>query len=269
MILQIRHQTDYAYSAPVAYSIQQLRLTPRQEATQQVLEWRVQTPGRCHSYVDAWGNTTHVVTVTGEHARLRVVAEGRVQTSAPERGRLAGGDEFKALAFTVPTRLIEADEPIREFAERHLKSSARSSELLHLAAAIQDSVSYQPGTTAVHSTASEVLQGRRGVCQDHAHLFIACCHVHDIPARYVSGYIHSGHEEHAATHAWVDVWVNDVDFSGWVSIDVTHAAFQDAHYCRLAAGRDYESASPVRGIRRGGGSETMQADVRVSTEAMR
>ncbi len=77
----------------------------------------------------------------------------------------------------------------------------------------------------------------------------------------MSGYIDPGEVVHSASHAWVDVWVDDVDFSGWASIDVTHARFQTASYCRLAVGRDYESAAPVRGIRHGGGDELL--DVRV------
>jgi transglutaminase-like putative cysteine protease len=82
--------------------------------------------------------------------------------------------------------------------------------------------------------------------------------------RYVSGYFYPGEVEHSASHAWVDVWVNDVDYSGWVSIDVTHACFQTADYCRLAVGRDYEAAAPVRGMRRGGSDEQMSVHVVVN-----
>jgi transglutaminase-like putative cysteine protease len=101
------------------------------------------------------------------------------------------------------------------------------------------------------------------VCQDHAHLFLACCHAWGIPARYVSGYIDPGTTGHAASHAWVDAWVEDPDFTGWVSIDVTHACLMTEGYCRLAIGRDYESAAPVRGVRRGGGDEIMRVEAQI------
>jgi len=101
------------------------------------------------------------------------------------------------------------------------------------------------------------------VCQDHAHVFLACCHARGIPARYVSGYIDPGSTDHAASHAWVDAWAEDPDFTGWVSIDVTHARTMTESYCRLAIGRDYESAAPVRGMRRGGGDEAMHVDARI------
>lgn len=98
----------------------------------------------------------------------------------------------------------------------------------------------QTGATNVTTMAHEALALGAGVCQDHAHLFITCCHTAGIPARYVSGYLDSGHVDHGASHAWVDVWVDvwveEVDYSGWVSIDVTHACLQDAGYCRLAVG---------------------------------
>jgi transglutaminase-like putative cysteine protease len=125
-------------------------------------------------------------------------------------------------------------------------------------------VSYQTGATEVSSTAADALLLGNGVCQDHAHLFLACCHTRQLPARYVSGYIDPGDTSHAQTHAWVDVWVEEVDFSGWISIDVTHSRLQDDAYCRLAVGRDYESAAPVRGTRRGGRDETLAVRVNLS-----
>lgn len=269
MILYIKHQTDYQYTTSVAYTIQQLRLTPRREPTQHTLNWKVTAPGRTHFYTDAWGNATHVLTLTRDHISLRVVAEGRVQTISPDQGRIQGTGERQAQVFTVPTRLTESTESVMSFASRYLKPSARSHDLLDLATAIMGKVGYQTGATGVASTAAEALLLGHGVCQDHAHLFIACCHSRGIPARYVSGYLDAGSQEHAATHAWVDVWAEDVDYSGWVSIDVTHAVFQDERYCRLAVGRDYESAAPVRGVRRGGGIESMSAHVSVSPEGLR
>ena len=134
---------------------------------------------------------------------------------------------------------------------------------MRLTAHIFGAVAYVTGATDVFSTAGEALTLGAGVCQDHAHVFLACCHSHGIPARYVSGYIDPESTGHAASHAWVDVWVEDADFTGWISIDVSHNRLMTDAYCRLAIGRDYESAAPVRGMRRGGGDETMTVEAQI------
>ena len=113
--------------------------------------------------------------------------------------------------------------------------------------------------TDVRTAASEVLALGRGVCQDHAHLFLACARALGRPARYVSGYLHA-EAEHMASHAWTDVWWPG---QGWVSIDVTNRQYASERHCRLAVARDYEAASPVRGVRTGGGEESMRVDVLV------
>jgi transglutaminase-like putative cysteine protease len=264
-MLSIRHETVYRYTAPIAYTIQQLRLTPRQEAHQHTQSWHIHTPGRCHAFTDAFGNLSHTLTITGRHEEVRIVAEGVVDVVALDRGRLMEKEFFSPLVFTVPTRLTDPASEIMDFASRNLAAGARSHALLTLAEAIRGAVKYQSGATGVNTTAADALRLGQGVCQDHAHLFLACCRTQNIPARYVSGYIHAGDTDHAESHAWIDAWVEEVDFSGWVSIDVTHAQFAGAMHCRLAIGRDYDSAAPVRGVRRGGGAETLAVQVDVAT----
>ena len=117
-----------------------------------------------------------------------------------------------------------------------------------LSAAIRDKVHYDIVYTDVDSTAEEAAAAGHGVCQDHAHLFLAAARLSGVPSRYVSGYIMPGDTQHAASHAWVDAWFAE---TGWVSVDVTHAQFAADWHCRIAVGRDYESAGPVRGVRTG------------------
>jgi transglutaminase-like putative cysteine protease len=265
MILTIRHETLYRYTAPLSYTIQLLRLTPRNETQQQALDWHIVAPGRCHAIDDAYGNLAHVLTITGSHEETRIVAAGRIQVVALERGRLADAGKLSPLVYSTPTGLTEAAEPVAAFAARHLRGRS-SSDMLALSEAICAAVAYRSGATEVTTAAAAALALGEGVCQDHAHLFLACCRAQGIPARYVSGYIDAGTGAHAETHAWVDAWVEDSDFHGWVSIDVTHACPQDLHYCRLAVGRDYDSAAPVRGVRHGGGEESLQVHVSVARE---
>jgi transglutaminase-like putative cysteine protease len=160
----------------------------------------------------------------------------------------------------VPTRLTTPTAAVREYAARHGKATATTASMLALAESIYGSVAYVTGATSVDTTAHDAMLLGAGVCQDHAHLFLACCHALGVPARYVSGYIDPGSTGHAASHAWVDAWVKDADFEGWISIDVTHARLMTDAYCRLAIGRDYDSAAPVRGSRRGAGEETMTVE---------
>lgn len=264
MILSIRHETVYRYTAPLTYTIQQLRLTPRSEPHQRAQHWNITTSGQRHPYTDAYGNLCHMLTITGRHDEVLIVAAGVVDVVPLDRGRLAELGALSPLVFTVPTRLSEPTETVTEFAQQYLLQGARSHALLALAEAIRAAVTYQSGATIVTSTATEALLLGQGVCQDHAHLFLACCHAHNVPVRYVSGYIDPGNSDHAESHAWVDVWVEEPGFTGWISIDVTHARFASDSYCRLAIGRDYDSAAPVRGVRRGGGEESLSVRVNVA-----
>lgn len=259
MRLSILHRTAYRYTAPVVYSIQQLRLTPRAEPHQRALRWRLHAPAPLTATTDAYGNLMHTLTMTGAHGDVHIEARGEVEVDPLEKGRLdETGGGVPPESFLALTPLTEADEAVTEFAHRELRR-LDADGLLDFAHRICAAVAYEPGTTEVTSAARQALALGRGVCQDHAHLFIACCRVRGLPARYVSGYVHPGDAPHAASHAWADVYLAD---HGWISIDVTHRAFASDHLCRLAVGRDYASAGPVRGVRVGGGEETM--DVRVN-----
>ena len=267
MQLSIRHETVYHYTAPLTYTIQQLRLTPRADAHQHVRSWQLDTSGQRHPFTDAYGNLSHTLTVTGLHDDVRIVVTGTIDIMPLDRGRLHESMMLSPLVFTVPTRLTEPTEAVREFASRHLHGHTRDGNLLELAEAIQSAVFYQKGATEVTSTATDALLLQQGVCQDHAHLYLACCHTRSIPARYVSGYIDAGTTGHAESHAWVDVWMDEPGFTGWVSLDITHARFASDGYCRLAIGRDYDSAAPVRGVRHGGGEESLSVHVSVTPSA--
>jgi len=260
-LLSIKHETLYKYTAPVGYTIQQLRVIPRHEDHQRIVSWQVKTIGETHAFEDAFGNSCEMLTLTTPHKEIKIIATGTVEIAELDHGRIQDKSQLSPLTYTVPTQLTEPSEIIREFAAKNLSPKTNTAALLDLASAIRGSVKYQTGSTSVTTSAQDALQLGMGVCQDHAHLFLACCHSIGLPARYVSGYFDSGDVAHGASHAWVDVWVEESDFSGWVSIDVTHACLQNTGYCRLAVGRDYESAAPVRGVRRGGGDESMTVNV--------
>jgi transglutaminase-like putative cysteine protease len=175
-------------------------------------------------------------------------------------------DEIKLspLVFLRPTALTRADGPIVDFAERYRRRAGTLSGLRDLAAGVLEKLPFQSGITAVHSTAAEAFEHGNGVCQDHAHVFIASCRHLGIPSRYVSGYLYStgGDEAVVASHAWAQAWVVD----RWRSFDVTNGRPAGEHHIRLAIGADYLEASPVRGIRSGGGEEQMIASALVGVD---
>jgi len=145
--------------------------------------------------------------------------------------------------FTTPKRVSAAEHRARERAYALLDTIA--SEFI-----------YERGATTVQTTADEVLELRRGVCQDFAHVFLGACRASRIPCRYVSGYLYDVALEggHAASHAWVDVWTDE---QGWISLDPTHNRPQTEHYVRVAVGRDYADVPPTRGVYRGTATETL------------
>ncbi|CAB3752145.1 transglutaminase family protein [Paraburkholderia solisilvae] len=263
MFLTIRHDTVYRYDATVHYSIQQLRLTPVSGAAQIVRRWLLDAPGKLDATFDAYGNVLHTLVLNQPHDEIRVHVSGEVDTMPLFDGRLndAAGP-IPLEHYTCATRLTDADPAVCELAHSAPPLDTPAA-LLALAGRIVERVPFQSGVTEVTSTAAQALALGRGVCQDHAHLMLACCRARGVPARYVSGYIEPGEVDDAASHAWVDVWLTGL---GWVSVDVTHAAFATDVYCRLAAARDYEAASPVRGRRIGGQGERLDVSVAVSAQ---
>jgi transglutaminase-like putative cysteine protease len=262
MQLHIRHETIYRYAESVRYTIQALHLTPRSEARQRIVSWTISAPGKRTEHVDAHGNVMHYVTLEAPHRELRLVVSGVVETDdtpGQPNGELA---LLSPLAYRTATPLTQVDAPLLEFARASLAGAPHERErLLSAADAVCTAVAYVPGATMVSDPAAIAFQRHEGVCQDQAHVFIACCRALDIPARYVSGYLNTTDANSIASHAWAEVWLESE--RQWFGIDVTNRKPTGAEHCRLAVGRDYLDAAPVRGVRRGGGRESMHVAVLV------
>jgi transglutaminase-like putative cysteine protease len=266
MQLHIRHETYYCYDEPVKRSVQNLRLTPRRDPMQRAIAWNMTAPGRCHSQLDAYGNIVHLLTLDGPHREIRIVVDGVVETDDVAATALPDEGRISPLTFLAETALTRPDDAIVDFARAHLKPGGDlRPKLLALADAVCARVRYESGATDVHESAARAFARGAGVCQDHSHIYIACCRSAGIPARYVSGYFYTGRDGEVASHAWVDVWTGPE--RGWMSIDVTHCMPADGRHCRLAVGRDYLDACPVRGVRRGGGAEEMRVAVTIAASA--
>ncbi len=264
MRLSVHHQTTYAYSGHVHFSAQYLHLTPVSNPSQRVLRWRIDAPGQLTEWRDAFGNICHTLVVDKPVSEIDIAAHGQVETTDTS-GVLPAEDGGPPLeVYLRETAMTRAEARIRKFAApyRKLIDGGRLDTLHRLSGDIRDVIDYQSGDTHVHSSAAEALELGAGVCQDHTHVFIACCRHLGVPARYVSGYLFTEDESEAASHAWAAAWVDDL---GWISFDVANRTCGTAHHVGVAVGLDYHGVAPVRGVRQGGDDgETLSVYVRIS-----
>ncbi|MBF0354321.1 MAG: transglutaminase family protein [Alphaproteobacteria bacterium] len=267
MRLNIHHETIYHYAAPASYSIQYLRLTPPSVPGQRVLSWKLSAPATLKPWMDTFGNQAHVLVIDQPHEEIRLLATGEVESDEGEFLISREGEIHPPALFLRPTRLTEASANLSEFASalRPALSKGRRKGLGDLMHAIRDAVSYQPGITDAATSAFEAFDHKAGVCQDHAHIFIACCKILGIPARYVSGYLCTAKlgEEGMASHAWAEAWIDEDGAKGWATFDVANRTQAGEAHVRLAHGLDYLDACPVRGIRKGGRGEALDVSVHV------
>jgi transglutaminase-like putative cysteine protease len=247
--------------------IQTLRLTPPPFASQRVVEWAIMAPGieTAGRFRDGFGNQAHLVSFSGGHREVLVIAKGVIETS-----NSAG--VVKGLSEPSPIRIYLRETPqtkvgpgIVELAE----PVGRSPDLegLHtLMNRVRDAVDYQVGATHQHTSAEDSLSDGKGVCQDHAHIFIAAARYLGLPARYVNGYLYTEDDPAAeAHHAWAEAYVDGL---GWVGFDAANCICPTDHYVRLACGLDAASAAPIRGSRRGGTYEGLDVTVQVQQQSI-
>jgi len=225
--LQVTHRTLLTYGQPIAETYMELRMHPREGAGQTLESFRLQVEPESdvRTYRDAFGNLVHYFNHVAPHDRVAV-------------------DDVPGV-HAIARRIEENDVEHR---------------LDKLTEHINGEFEYRPLTTDVFTAVAEVLRRRVGVCQDFAHLFIATARAMGVPARYVSGYIHSGvgHVGTGATHAWAEVLVPG---RGWVGYDPTNPVHVSDHHVRVAVGRDYRDAAPTRGTYVGAAGETMEVTV--------
>lgn len=261
MHLKIRHRTEYRYETPVRYSIQELRLTPPAVSGQQIDKWKISTPIKASNSIDTFGNACSVFVQENSYTSMMIEAEGEVHT----HDAFEFIDESKAVSpyyLLQQTNLTEPTEEMLSYFSSSLPKRNSVDQILKLATAVQNAISYSPGQTNFATTAAQSFAMRSGVCQDHAHVMLSLCRASQIPARYVSGYFFAEESPNLASHAWID-FCSDIEKGVWISVDITHACLIDSRHIRLAIGRDYYSAAPVKGVRTGGGGEELTANISI------
>jgi transglutaminase-like putative cysteine protease len=304
----IRHQTLYRYGADVVHSHQLLHLVPRPAPYQQCLEHTLQITPASHErrdQVDVFGNPMTCIELEHPHRRLEVIADMEVQVYA--RPVLLAGDSAPwetvrdALAYRAhapPSReQLEAARFRQESPYVRIKQAftdyaadcfVAGRPVLACADALTGKLNrefrYAPGETAISTPLLEVLRHRRGVCQDFAHVMIACLRSRGLAARYVSGYVRRLHRPaeapaakavttakavpatgeagaDGASHAWVAVYAPPF---GWVELDPTNDTRVAGDHVAVAWGRDFGDVSPLRGVILGGGTHELSVSVAVA-----
>jgi len=260
MRVSIRHTTHYSYDGASAFAVQRLRLTPFDNQSQKVLSWAIEAEGieDAAFYIDGFANRIHMISHTGAYEELTITAAGEVETS--DTGGIVGdtGEVANPLVFLRPTSLTTSSPEIDALTE-NLPGAKLLDQLHYLLESIENHVQYDMDTTDSATSAAEAFAAGHGVCQDHAHIFIAATRKLAVPARYVTGYLHvEGEEPATANHAWAEAYVSDL---GWVGFDPANHICPTERYVRLACGFDARTAAPVTGSRLGGGAESLKVDV--------
>ena len=267
MHLAIEHTTRYRFAEPVAYALQRLRLMPKETQGQEIVDWQMEYEGGAQelSYDDQNCNHVTLISVAPGATEVVVRCRGTVRTEdhAGVIGHHAG--HLPLWSFCSHTPYTRPGTRLRALVAQVRREDSDILGQLHaLSAAILDHVAYEPGHTGVETTAEQAFETGRGVCQDHAHIFIGAARLLGIPARYVSGdLMMDDRVEQEATHAWAEAHIAGL---GWVGFDVSNGISPDARYIRVATGRDYREAAPITGISFGGIEEDLHVHLAVERQ---
>jgi transglutaminase-like putative cysteine protease len=286
MIYQIVHRTTYKYKYPVSGGSHVACLTPRSSPLHQSARSELSikpSPATRTERVDFFGNHLCFFTIQEPHKELLVEARSNVSVigrtpahawqqslpweeavlSLPNDHSAEGLDayQFRFESPRIRVRPEFASYALQSFPPRRPMSDA----LLDLTARIHTDFRFDAKVTNVRTPTEEVFQKRRGVCQDFAHLQIACLRSLNLAARYVSGYLRTypppGQARLAgadASHAWVSAYIPRI---GWLDLDPTNNMVPSDGHVTLGWGRDYGDVSPLRGLILGGGSHTLKVAV--------
>lgn len=293
MLLQITHETRYAYTPAVETAQHMAHLKPIATASQELLEHHLTVtpePAARSESSDAYGNVRAFFALESTHESLSVVARSLVRTSTPpppgdaarEISWEQARDRFRyrksaaydpASEFVFPSRYVPRHDDFAAYARASFTPGRPLFEVARdLTLRMYNEFIYDGDSTEINTPAVEALGQRRGVCQDFAHIMIGCLRTMGLPARYVSGYLVTqpppGQERLIgadASHAWVSVYLPGTqDGAGdWVDFDPTNGRQPGEDYVTLATGRDFADVSPMRGVLHGGARHTLKVGVTV------
>jgi transglutaminase-like putative cysteine protease len=289
---RIKHQTRYQYSDPVAICQNQLRMMPtsREQSLSQIDCHRVETlitpePDVISQHTDYFGNTVYSFSIESLHRKLEISVQSEVTVTSqqwPDPDQSVSWQQIveqlsnysdqnwsTVEEFCFDSPRIRRGEKYRDYA---LKSFATERNVIdaamELTRRVNEDFKYDTKATDVNTPTDKAFDMKAGVCQDFAHVQVACLRSIGLPARYVSGYLRTtpsqgedplvGSDE---SHAWVSLYMGQQ--FGWIDFDPTNACRCDANHIPVCLGRDYSEVSPMRGVVLGGGETSLQVSVDV------
>jgi len=298
MKLAITHETQYDYQTPVETAQHLLYLSPRPSQHQRLITHRIDVcpePSQQRNSVDVFGNTRLFLSLQAPHRQLRVVASSEVETVpcslsdnpvawdvARDLFRYQAGSVFQpACEFCFASPMAPIDPAFASYARASFpQGQSLQVGALDLMHRIHADFCYETRSTEVNTPVLDAFNQRKGVCQDFAHVLVACLRSMGLAARYISGYLLTAPPPGQvklrgsdASHAWASVYlpaVTDGDHSAaacWVDLDPTNdragSPSPGEDYVTLAVGRDFADVSPMRGVIQGGTHHTLQVGVTV------
>jgi len=287
MNYRITHRTTYSYAQPVAVSHHAAHLRPLDTDTQRCLEFSISfdpRPDLTTEHTDSFGNRVACFSIQQLHKRFEIVSRSLVSITTglrPEPTQTPPWEQVAAMfrdpvavdlldpcQFVFRSPLLTPEPALRELALPCFKKGRPVlTAAADLCSLIHREFAFDPKATTISTPLEEVLVKKRGVCQDFAHLAVACIRSMGLPARYVSGYLRTHPPAGRprlqgvdASHAWASCFVPGF---GWVDFDPTNDCFTTLDHITVAIGRDFSDVSPVRGIITGGGAHSVGVGVDV------
>jgi transglutaminase-like putative cysteine protease len=280
--LRVIHTTTYTYCNPVSVSHPEVHLAPRADHNQTPLEHRLVVnplPDSSITRDDYFGNAVTHFSIHEPHETLVITAESlvdrhRVEALHPaltpsweqvalEVRRHETSAAFEALEFVFDSPRVPIAPAFTAYADASFPPGRPLLEaVIDLCHRIFNDFKYDQRATTVTTSIDQVLSKRKGVCQDFAHVMIACLRSRGVPARYVSGYVQSARQSASAqaSHAWVSAFCPGF---GWLDFDPTNDVMPAGRHVTIAWGRDYSDVAPVQGVELGGGEQTIEVAVEV------
>lgn len=280
MRFRVSHTTEYKYAVPASESFAELRVWPKDNASQRILSRRllVTPQPKVDHYIDYFGNHVEFFSLPYRHNALTVTSEAEVETyevKPPQAAlevlvgevrQIYNSQRYQLFEFMEPSHHVPLDQHRRIRKKFFLQEQTIGESLLALNSWIYANFEYRPGETDISTPISDIVAQRRGVCQDFAHLMLAILRSNGIPARYVSGYIEAYDPQQAdpklvgaaASHAWVEVFLPG---GTWWGLDPTNNQAVGQRHIEVAVGRDYSDVAPMRGTYKGANDQNLNVIV--------
>ncbi len=277
-VFKIQHVTKYSYNRPVKESVNQIRIYPIASDMQEILkhEVNITTDPELFFFIDYWGNRCADFSLLQSHKELTIDSRMIVRTMGQEFITLVDSnwdelaenveENFYLLELTRPDE-VKVNAALREIIDSFQHKEKTIMQIVEACSGyIFKEFKYIKGITNIETTVDEILEHRSGVCQDFAHVLLQLLRTMGIPSRYVSGYIcpnKNGMRGEGATHAWVEAWIPKL---GWTGIDPTNNVWATTHHVKLAAGRNFNDCTPIKGTFKGIAKQTLSVYVSVGYE---